>query len=1074
MNSPDLSLLENPKILNVNKEPSRAWYIPYTCRCNALAGARIINGNACGAAQANIIAEKNGRYMLLNGDWDFIYCNDRSEAVSAMDKILSCGEDAAVCGSTDKIKVPSNWQMFGYDRAQYVNALYPIPLDPPHVPFEDPAGIYMRDITLPSRWKGFEIYLNFEGADTYFYVYVNNRFAGASQGAHLPSEFNITPLLKEGKNKLTVLVFKWAWSTYLEDQDFYRLSGIFRDVYLLARPVNHVRDVEIKTTLRDISVKISSVPDAGAVTAELYGEDNVMIESKTAVLRGHEAQIDFTPDDPHTWTAETPYLYTVLVHAFGEVIPFHTGLRTVSVSDDGRFLVNGAPVKLKGVNRHDTDPDTGHYKSLGKILNELVLMKKHNINCIRTSHYPNTPAFLRMCEEIGLYVVDETDLETHGTVLGGNEYGKDQSLMLTDDPDWRGAYIDRIERMFERDKNSPAVIMISLGNEAFYGANHRAMSEFVKKRDSSRLVHYEACADASDGAIDVYSRMYPPLKFIEDYCGNEDNKKPLFLCEYSHAMGNGPGDPKDYWELFYRYPKSAGGCVWEWADHAVRSVEAGGEKRVWYGDSMPQYGKNRDSLESEPFFSYGGWFGDVPNDANFCVDGLVDPDRVPSTGLSELKNVISPVQARAADDTDGRPSFMLTNRFDFTDLNEIRITYTVRTPSTVFEIGEAQVCCPPHSDVRFLLGTALPEFSFEKFYIEFEYRTKKPCLWADAGHLLGFTQLELPCVQQTVPETELSSHMPPLKASFSRDGDKGILTVSGENFTYGFDTDAGYFTRIEFAGCEMLASPPCFTLYRAPTDNDRNIRGRWNGQLMQLSEQRPYSCRVMDISDRYVTLLASYSLAAPSYMPFVKYSVLWAIYGSGEIGVSVTADVRPGAGSLPRFGLEFSMPAGFEYMRYQGYGPGASYSDMHNYCRRGIYISTVTDEFTPYIFPQETGNHYGTEWAVVHDAEGKGLMFKGMPEFEFSALHYTASDLDKAAMARDLKPRKETVVRLDYKQAGIGSNSCGPELLSKYALNDSQFCYSFTIKPLQVESTDILRESRTLPGIVADDISAES
>lgn len=1064
MNRPDLSLLENQEILNINKEPARAWYIPYTCRCNALAGVRIINGSAPNAAQANIIAEKNGRYKLLNGDWDFIYCKNKTEAAETMEAVLSAGNASGIC--KDKIKVPSNWQMFGYDVPQYVNFLYPIPLDPPHVPHDNPAGIYSRDFTLPDKWNIHEIYLNFEGVDTYFYVYINNTFAGASQGAHLPSEFNITSLLRPGKNNITVLVFKYAWSTYLEDQDFYRLSGIFRDVYLLARPRNHIRDFEIKTTLDTVSVKMFSTANAGAVTAELYGEDNVMIESKTALIRDGSAEIDFTVSDPHLWSAETPYLYTLLIIACGEVIPVHVGLRTVSISDEGVFLVNSVPVKLKGVNRHDTDPDTGHYTPLNKILRELIIMKRHNINCIRTSHYPNTPAFLRMCEELGFYVVDETDLETHGTYFGGHEYGKDQSLMLTNDSKWQPAFIDRIERMYERDKNSPAVIMMSLGNEAFYGENHKAMSRFVKSRDASRLVHYEACADTNDDTIDVFSRMYPQINYVEDYCKNDNNKKPLFLCEYSHAMGNGPGDPKDYWEIFYRYQKSMGGCVWEWADHAVRSVQISDNKRVYHGDSMPQYGASKESIGAEAFFTYGGWFGEAPHDANFCVDGLVNPDRVPSTGLLELKNVISPVQAEAAgEDACGKPVYRLTNRYDFTDLEALEISCIIRTPSSIYSQSVLPLKCPPHASVLITIDQELPDFSFEKFYVEFEYRLKKSNVWAESGHLLGFTQLELPAVQQTVPETELSSLMPKLLASFSREDQSGILTIEGEDFTYAFDMDAGYFTSMRFAGAEMLASPPCFSLYRAPTDNDRNIKNAWNASHMQLSKQQPYSCRVLGIADNYVTLLASYSLAAPSYMPFVKYSVLWVVYGSGEIGVSVTADVRPGAGVLPRFGLELSMPAGNEQVRYQGYGPGSSYSDMHNYCRRGIYLSTVTDEFTPYIFPQETGNHYGCEWAIVSDTEGRGLMFKGMPEFEFSALHFTAADLDKAALARDLRPRKETIVRIDYKQTGIGSNSCGPELISKYAFNDKQFCYSFTMKPIFTESTDILRESRTLPGI---------
>lgn len=1066
MKTPDFSLLENPNVLNRNKEPARAWYIPYRCRCSALSGAKMINGNAVGAVQANIIAEKNGRYKLLNGDWDFIYCKNKSEVAAALKGMPE------ISGSIhkDKIKVPSNWQMYGYDVPQYVNSFYPIPLDPPHVPYDNPAGIYYREFQLPETWNKEEIYLNFEGVDTYFYVYINEEFAGASQGAHLPSEFRITELLCPGKNTITVIVFKWAWSTYLEDQDFYRLSGIFRDVYLLARNKDHVRDFEVKTSLDTIQVRLESTAEYGAATLELYDADNRLLSRKDRMIKEKTAEFHFTPENPIRWTAESPYLYTILIHAYNEVIPVRVGLRTVSISTDGEFMINGVPVKLKGVNRHDTNPDTGHYTPLRTILKELLLMKQHNINCIRTSHYPNPPAFLRMCDELGLYVIDETDLETHGTVLGGHEYGKDQSLMFTENPEWRNAFIDRIERMYERDKNCASVVMISLGNESFYGENHREMSRFVKKRDPERIVHYERCENPAEDAIDVYSRMYSSLAFVEEYCANDNNKKPFFLCEYSHAMGNGPGDLQDYWNLFYKYPKAVGGCVWEWADHAVRSVEDPAKvpaRRAAYGDAMPQYGQNKESLGTEPFFSYGGWFGDTPNDANFCVDGLVSPDREPSTGLLELKNVIAPVQVEDAGTKDGKPVYYIINRYDFTDLEELNITYRIKTPSKVYRQGTLFVKCAPHETALVTLDFTFPEFSFEEFFVEFRYCLKNDTVWAEAGYELGFTQRKLP-VMQTVPETELTSLMPPLSVTFSGENQSGILQAEGEDFKYCFDLDAGYFTSMCFNGVEMLNAPPHFTIYRAPTDNDRYIRGVWNGNFMHLAKEQPYACRILEVNRKYVTLLASYSIAAPTFMPFVKYSVLWVIYGSGEIGAGVTAEVRPGVTVLPRFGLELEMPAGNEQLLYSGFGPGSSYRDMRHYCKKGIHASTVTAEFTPYIFPQETGNHFGTEWAVISDMEGRGLLIKGMPEFEFSALHYTAADLDTTQFAKDLQPRKETIVRIDYKQTGIGSNSCGPELLPEYRFDEKQFCYSFTIKPIFTESTDILRESRTLPGITEE------
>lgn len=812
MELPDFSLLENQNVLNINKEPARAWYLPYGCRCNALSASKIISGCSPTSAAASVIAEKRGRYKLLNGDWEFQYCRNPQEAEETLIALL--GENGGRL--PDRIKVPSNWQMYGYGIPQYVNSFYPIPLDPPNVPYENPCGIYRREFQVPEYWDGEELYLNFEGVDTYFYVYINNRFVGAGQGAHLPSEFNITKFLKSGKNTVTVLVFQWAWSTYLEDQDCYRLSGIFRDVYLLARSRDHIRDFEVNSTLDSISVHLESTAENGAATVELYDAANRLLARKDSIIKNKVAEFHFTVENPVVWSAERPYLYTVLILSYNEVIPAKIGLKTVAVSDRGEFLVNGVPVKLKGVNRHDTSPDLGHYTPLRAILADLILMKQHNINCIRTSHYPNTPAFLRMCDELGFYVIDETDLETHGAALGGREYGKEQCLMFTESPEWEGAFLDRIERMYERDKNFTCVVMVSLGNESFYGVNHRAMSRFVKSRDPGRIVHYEGCGDPGEDSIDVYSRMYSSIDFITQYCENENMAKPIFLCEYSHAMGNGPGDLADYWELFYKYPRAIGGCVWEWADHAVRSVEDPActpPRRAAYGNALPQYGKYRDQAGSAPFFSYGGWFGDVPNDGNFCVDGLVDPDRKPSTGLLELKNVICPVVVKFSGLESGKPAFAITNRFDFTNLSNVEIFYKIKTQTAVYAQGRLEVVCGPGETVSWTLEAQLPELSFEEFYAEFHYALKEDMVWAEAGHELGFAQLKLP-VTQTIPETETTASMSALNVSYSKAGGHNIMELSGEDFEYRFDLNAGCFTNIRFHGVEMLSRPTQFSIYK--------------------------------------------------------------------------------------------------------------------------------------------------------------------------------------------------------------------------------------------------------------------
>ena len=1020
----DFSIIENPKVLNVNKCPSRAHYIPHKCRCEAYGCEN----------------ELSDSYMLLNGKWKFKYFESFNDAIHALEEGI---EDF------DTIRVPSNWQMHGYDRPHYTNAAYPIPLDPPYVPNDNPTGIYERDFKLPQGFKGTDIYLNFEGVDTFFFVWMNGKFIGASQGSHLLSEFRISDAIKEGVNTLTVMVAKWAWSTYLEDQDFFRLSGIFRDVYLLSRPLVHIHDIEVKTK-NDGTIDIiynlynGSKPYTKdvSVTFELYDDQAQVIAEGV----GKEGKATIKIDSPTLWNAENPYLYTLLTSCNGEIIPLKVGFREISTSPRGELLINGTPIKIKGVNRHDTHPDLGHYTPYNEMKKELIIMKKHNINAIRTSHYPNTPAFYSLCDELGFYVIDEADLETHGTAFGGIIDGVNMSLMLTNNPEWEDAFIDRIERMVERDKNYPCIIMWSLGNEAFFGENHKKMSSWTKDRDQSRPVHYER--GDTDPCLDIYSRMYSDIQFVTDR-GEEGlqaekenaplddiRRKPFLLCEYSHAMGNGPGDIKDYWDLFYKYPRLIGGCVWEWADHAVRKKENGKE-----------------------VFLYGGQSGEYPHDGNFCVDGLVTPDRIPSTGLLELKNVISPVLVEIVDINNG--TLKLTNKYDFTDLSVLEGRYKVVAQTSTLCNGSFSVSCEAHESDIVNLDYNLPSISFEEYFLEISFVLKEDTPWAKAGHEVGFRQFKLP-VRQLEPEMIWANKMQKIEY---REIGKGLIEVEGHNFVYTFDVEKGNFTSITLDDVELLSSPTTFNIWRAPTDNDRNIRHKWQWEEMHNGKEKLYKCTVSAVEPTYVNITATYAIAGPSRLPVVKYSVMWTIYGNGELGVSVASEVRKDIKSLPRFGMMLVMPKGFENVTYFGRGPISSYVDMNNASYLGLFNSTVTQEYTRYIFPQETGNHIDCRFAAVYDKEGRGLLFKGMPTFNFSSLHYTPKMLDEAPNDKDLVPLEETVIHIDYKQTGIGSNSCGPELLSKYEFSEKEFVYSFVIKPMIVYGDNIVRESRKLPSM---------
>ncbi len=1088
MKAPDFNLINHQKNLSDHTEKPRAWYIPYTCRCGALNGAHALTDG---------LAEYGGWLESLKGDWDFYYFDCPDAASDSFRKDF----DPALY-RPDRIKVPSSWQMYGYGVPQYVNADYPIPLDPPRVPHLNPVGVYRRPFRLPKQFAGRRIYLNFEGVDTFFFVYVNGQYVGFSQGAHLPSEFEITAFIDTAEgavNDLTVAVCKYAWSTYLEDQDFYRVSGIFRDVYLLARSDEHVRDIFVHTDLKNIRIEGEletkageNILNSGSIRAELYDNNRKLIAAAADVALDDNGRFEltFTPENPRLWTAETPCLYTVLIIAAGEVIPVNAGLRTVAAGPKGEILVNGKPVKLKGVNRHDTHPDLGHVTPLKETEDELKLMKLHNINCIRTSHYPNAPRFYELCDYYGFYVVAETDLETHGTHLGALEAGRDTTRMLTDDPEWRGAYIDRIGRMVEYLKNHASVIIWSMGNEAFYGENHRAMLKWTAGRDNSRLTHYERAEN--EPGPDIYSVMYPSTDFVKNVCEKaltEENPRPFYLCEYSHAMGNGPGDIRAYWDLFYKYPAAAGGCIWEWADHAVRTVDGQRGPRTYTDAALPQYGPGsgvRNSIHmrpgfagpggaqtpagmagqniaaTEPFFSYGGYFGEYPHDGNFCVDGLVSPDRVPGTGLLEYKEIICPVQFGY--DAGSPKEIAVTNRYDFLNLKgSVEISYIVRAQTRTLAEGILETPdCPPHETAKIPLDIDLPDLSYEEFYIDLTARTAVSTPSVPRGHELGHEQFRLP-VEQTSPEVITTDMMEPLSVNFCEDGH--TVVFEGYDFVYRFDRSLGQFVSIRRNGVEMLSAPTEFTAWRAPTDNDRNIRNMWQQHRIDRAREECRSARVINVAQSHAEIMATYALTAPSLMPLVSYSVFWAVFGNGEISLSLSANVAPALPCIPRFGLTLKLCPGNEKIRYFGMGPGNSYSDMHAFCRMGVYDSTVNGEFTHYIKPQDNGNHISTRFACIGDAEGRAMYFKGIPEFSFSALHYTAHDLSSCAFDKDLRPRRETVVNIDYKTAGIGSNSCGPELAKEFAFNDREFRYSFTMKPVNTELTDLIREARVLPQV---------
>lgn len=999
---------EKLSCLQINRKPARASYIPYGSAEAAKTGKR----------------SRSPYYQTLNGMWKFRYHRSVREIGERF------FEHEADARGWDDLIVPSCWQTNGYDQLHYTNVNYPIPYDPPFVPDDNPAGVYVRDFNLPAEWTEKETFIVFEGVNACFYLWVNGRFAGYSQGSRIPAEFDLSPYVRAGRNRIAVLVLKWCDGTYLEDQDVWRFSGIYRDVYLLSREQAHVRDVFNKPLLSaDLAEgKLrSEIETTGSlkIKAELRDPAGNLVVQQEALIDGQGA-IELDVPQPQLWNAEQPRLYELILAAGHEVLRFRVGFKKVEITG-GIFKINGCAVKLKGVNRHDSHPGLGQTVPVNHMIRDLKLMKRHNINTIRTSHYPNDPRFLDLCDEYGFYVIDEADLECHGVIRTGTlEEGAFH--ILTVNPDWKDAFVERAVRMVERDKNHASVIIWSMGNESGYGPNHIAMAEWTKARDASRPVHYEGAAaryfgDPHTECLDMDSRMYASVPEIEQYAKDENNAKPLFLCEYSHAMGNGPGDLRDYWNVIYSQPKLMGGCVWEWCDHGIAA----------------------ETPDGQAYFAYGGDFGDEPNDGNFCIDGLVSPDRKPHTGLLELKQVIAPVLIEAEDLEKG--SFLVHNRYDFIDLSHLAISWKLEQGGELLQQGRtAPLAARPGEAQQVMLLYRIPQELSGPFVLTCSVRQQQDNRWAEEGYELAFYQFELSGRAAAKPEERPEREH---YAKFMEVGENnGLLTVKGFDFEHTFDLQAGVVRGLSKHGVPLLARPARFNLWRAPLDNDMYIRKEWEAAGLDHAALKVYGSRWEILRDASVEVRTDFSLGSYSYIPFVRGQAVWTFRPSGEVKLAVQADVRENLPFLPRFGLELTMPRGTEEIEYFGYGPHESYIDKRASVRKGKYLLTVDEMFENYVMPQENGSRYGTEWAIASTELGMGLKFGAPRPFSFQALHYTPEDLTQAKHTYELKRRPETVVSLDYSMSGAGSGSCGPQLAEPYRFAEKSFAFELTIEPV--------------------------
>lgn len=984
---------EDPKTTRVNTEDDRAYYVPFSSAQKASDGT----------------PEHSDRAVLLNGDWKFSYFEGPYELRPEM---LARDYDD---GKMDSIPVPSVWQMHGYDRHQYTNVAYPFPYDPPFVPLQNPCGLYRTVFRIEKAETGMRHYLNFEGVDSCFYLYVNGRFVGYDTVSHSTSEFDVTDYVTEGENLLAAVVLKWCAGSYLEDQDKLRMSGIFRDVYLLHRPAEHIRDYTVTTRLvgkeAEIRVKFEFTGKPLPVSVRLKDAEGKTLREAAG------GDVRFRLESPVLWNAENPYLYTLVFEAGGEAISERVGIREIEIRD-AVLYVNGAPVKFKGVNRHDSDPVTGYAVSREQMLRDLGMMKRANINAIRTSHYPNAPLFPRLCDEYGFYLISEADVESHGCVMRYPQNHANFNL-LAEDERYADAILDRVRRNVTRDRNRPSVIFWSLGNEAGYGGNFIAAAKWAKGYDPTRPVHYESIhVEGRDvSCIDVESHMYPSPGDVEKML-KAPRAKPLILCEYSHAMGNGPGDLEEYWQLVYRYPSFIGGCVWEWCDHAVQ-------------DGTAPDGRKR--------FLYGGDFGEFPHDGNFCVDGLVTPDRAETDSLREYKNVLRPARVTRGGAFN---RFTVTNRLDFTSLGELaELTWEITNFSgereTVVASGSlGRPDIPPRASLEIGLEFEIPHEGLT--VIRFDTVLKKQLPFVPENSVLGFDQFVLggeyaaPGLPASAPAGEIVTEETETE-----------FILQGEAFRYRFSKLTGSFSSLYAHGREYLDRPTEYNLWRAPTDNDRNVKEKWKEAGFDRALVRVYGARVTTVGGNAVVDCVL-SLAPIFIQKILTLHARYTVRADGTVDAELLARKDHNMPYLPRFGIRLFLPAAYENVTYFGYGPDESYADKRRACRLGLFRNTVDGLFTDYIRPQENGSHCGCSYVKV--SGGEGCVSAVGKDFCFNASRYTQEELEHKAHNFELLPCGSTVLCLDAVQSGIGSNSCGPVLDPNYRASEEALAFRFTLK----------------------------
>ncbi|MBN1903101.1 DUF4981 domain-containing protein [Candidatus Sumerlaeota bacterium] len=1018
---------ENEQVFRINKESPHCSCIPYPDLKQTLADNPV----------------NSPLYICLNGEWKFHWVKEPD-----LRPVDFYKPDFDVSG-WGEIAVPSNWQMKGYGKPIYTNATYPFAKDWPRImspvpegwtknELPNPVGSYRRDFEIPEEWAGSRIFVHFRGVDSAMYLWANGEKVGYSQDSMTPAEFDITRYVKPGKNMLAVEVYRWCDGSYLEDQDFWRLSGIYRDVFIYAVPMVHLRDYFLRCEIADdfqsarfiFQGKIRNYLEEKSKPAlcEIYlldenqnPEKPVLASLIEAIEPGGEATINLSCNqrNPRLWSAEIPNLYTVLVSLkdsegdITEAFSSRFGFRKVEIKDSQLFI-NGKSVLLKGANRHEIDPFEGRAVSPERMIQDITLMKQFNCNVVRTSHYPNHPFWYSLCDEYGLYVIDEANIESHGYGYG------DQSLAKQ--PSWEKAHVDRMMNMVERDKNHACVIIWSMGNEAGGGPNFDACYKATKAIDPQRPIHYERYNEIAD----IESVMYPAVEWLEEQ-GKKDSPKPFFMCEYAHAMGNAVGNLQEYWDVVEKYPRLIGGCVWDWVDQGL---------------AIPVPGK-----PGEYFFGYGGDFGDKPNDGNFCCNGLTTPDRKITPKMIEMKKVYQYISIESDDLAQGR--VRIRNKYQFLDLSEFQASWAVFEDGSEIESGmfPPLEIAPGQSEIIAVPFTKPATKSGAEYWLKIEFALRKDKPWAKKGHVIAREQLALPFADKAKPEISREEILPLSLAETEQNA-----TVTGKNFSLVFNKKSGAIENLFYEDRKIIgvADAPLPNFYRAPVDNDhqfgKGVGPKWRDMQLGDMSHQPENVKVTKTSDKSIEIAVSMkSTAKKGYS--VKTDLSYKIWGNGFIRLTVQFTPDPLDIPFPKMGVMFELPGDLEYVEWYGRGPHENYRDRKRSADIGQYQKTVSQMFESYVRPQDMGNRDDARWVRLADKRGNGVMMVADDTFDFSALHYKPEDLDAAGHPYQLKKREETILCVDAAHHGLGGASCGPPPMKKYTLTSEPQTLSFSIRP---------------------------